>query len=227
METSDGVPENLKARLKDSYDAIAEKYTAWAASTADIRVGYLDKLLALLAPAHKDILEIGCGAGIPTTERLLAHSPDFCVTANDLSSSQIALGKARLKEVASDADADRVKWIEGDMMALGFTEASFDVVLGFYTIQHLPCEEQVSMIGKIIKWLRPGGFMLMNFPAEEYEHAVMTGWMGDKGWIFHSGLGTARYKKLVTDAGMEVMLSEVKQDNVKAQFLWVIARKPH
>lgn len=224
MEAPDSIPENLKARLKDSYDAIAEKYTAWATKTADIRVGYLDKLLALLSPAHNDILEVGCGAGIPTTERLLAHSPSLRVTANDLSSSQIALGKARLVDIAGDTD--RVTWIEGDMMALDFAEANFDVILGFYTIQHLPREEQVTMIEKIVKWLRPGGFILINFPAENYEHAVMTGWMGEKGWIFHSGWGTDMYRALVKEAGMEVILSEVKQDNVKAQFLWVIAKKP-
>lgn len=222
MEPNTSVPENLKARLKDSYDAIAVTYTDWATKTADIRVSYLDKLLALLPPDHNDILEIGCGAGIPTTERLLAHSPGIRITANDLSSSQIALGKARLSEIAGAGD--RVTWVEGDMTALDYPDGSFDVVLGFYTIMHLPRDEQTVILGKIVKWLRPGGYLLMNFPAEEKENVVMTGWMGEKGWVYLSGRGADQYRDLVKETGLEVVLDEVRQDNVKAEFLRILAR---
>ncbi|CAN8097926.1 unnamed protein product [Discula destructiva] len=225
MEHPSVVPENLKARLKDSYDAIAEKYTAWATKTADIRIALIDKLLEMLPPTHTEVLEIGCGAGIPTTEKLLAHNPSFRITANDLSSSQIALGKARLNDVAADG-AGRVKWAEGDMMGLDFEDASFDIVLGFYTIQHLPREEQTVILERIVKWLRPGGYMLINFPAAENENVVMTGWMGPEGWVYHSGWGTTKYRELVKGMGLNVVLDEVKEDNVKAEFLWIIAKKP-
>lgn len=224
MEKSSAVPENLKGRLKESYDAIADKYTAWAMKNADIRIGYLETLLGLLRD-HRDVLEIGCGAGIPTTEKLLAHSASFRITANDLSSSQIALGKARL-EVITATGADRVKWVEGDMMGLEFTEGSFDVVLGFYAIQHLPREEQVVMLGNVAKWLRPGGYMLINFPAEEDENVVMTGWMGPEGWMYRSAWGTEKYRELVKEMGLDLVLDEVRKDNVKAEFLWIIAKKP-
>ncbi|KUI70005.1 Sterol 24-C-methyltransferase [Cytospora mali] len=220
----DSVPENLKARLKDSYDAIAERYTEWSIRNSDIRVGYLDKLLALLSPSHNDILEIGCGAGIPTTEKLLAHSPGVRITANDLSSSQIALGKKRLGDDVVGG-GDRVTWIEGDMMQLDCPERSFDVVLGFYTIQHLPRDEQRVMICRVAKWLKPGGYMLINFPAQEDENVVMTGWMGEKGWVYHSGWGIEKYRQLVKETGLELVLDEVKQDNVKAEFLWIIGKK--
>lgn len=152
MEEPTTVPKNLKARLKDSYDTIADKYTHWATANADIRVGYLDTMLGLLPSTYREFLEIGCGTGIPTTEKLLAYNSSFCITANDLSTSQIALGKARLEEVASGG-AERVTWVEGDMMELEFPKSSFDAVLGFYTIQHLPREEQVVMLGRIVKWL--------------------------------------------------------------------------
>lgn len=228
IEAASAVPENLKARLRDSYDAIAEDYTAWSTRTADVRLGYLHKLLALLSPAHDDVLEIGCGAGIPTTETLLAHGPALRITANDLSSSQIALGKASLEKVAgAGAGAgDRVAWVHGDMLGLDFPDGSFDVVLGFYTIQHLPREEQTTMLGRIARWLRPGGYMLINFPAEEDEHVVMTGWMGERGWVYMSAWGPEKYRSLVEETGLQVVLDEVRQDNVKAEFLWIIARKP-
>lgn len=225
LETPDGVPDNLKSRLKESYDAIAETYTQWSIRTADIRVGYLDRLLALLSPSQRDILEVGCGAGVPTTERLLAHTPGLHITANDLSSSQIALGKKRLTENAGSG-VDRVMWAEGDMMRLDFPAAAFDVVLGFYTLQHLPRDEQSVMICRMAKWLKPGGYMLINLPAAEDENVVMTGWMGEKGWVYYSAWGAERYRQMVMETGLELILDEVKQDNVKAEFLWIIGKKP-
>lgn len=227
------IPENLKARLKASYDAIAAPYTAWAAKKADIRVSYLATLLSQLPPTHTSVLELGTGAGIPTLEILLAHNNNnnnnkFRVTANELSPAQIALGKARLAEVGvgGEEGEGRVRWVEGDMMGLEFAAGMFDVVLGFYTIQHLPREEQVVMLGRVVEWLRPGGYFLMNFPAEESENVVMTGWMGPEGWMYRSGWGTEKYRELVKGLGLEVLLDEVREDNVKAEFLWIIAKKP-
>ncbi|KAG8169910.1 hypothetical protein KVR01_000655 [Diaporthe batatas] len=220
-----GVPDNLKSRLEDSYDAIAESYTAWSTKGAAIRLSYLDSLLDLLTPSHRDILEVGCGAGIPTTERLLARGPQFRITANDLSSAQIKLGKQRLDHVCG-GDSDRVTWLQGDIMGLCLPPDSFDVVLGFYCIQHLPRDEQVVMIRNLSGWLRPGGYMLFNFPAEANENVVMTGWMGEKGWVYHSGWDANHYRQLLRNAGLHLVLDEVRGDNVKAEFLWVIAKKP-
>lgn len=81
-----------------------------------------------------------------TTEKLLAHSSGFRITAKDLSSSQIALGKKRLDEEVG-CGADQVTWVEGDMMRLGFSTYTLDDVLGFYTIQHLPSVEQAWFAG--------------------------------------------------------------------------------
>lgn len=219
------VPENLKSRLRDSYDAIAEDYTSWSIKGAAIRLSYLNRLLELLSPSHRDILEVGCGAGIPTTEKLLAQDPRFRITANDLSSAQIELGKKRLDAVCS-GDAERVAWVQGDMLGLDFPDATFDVVLGFYCIQHLPRDEQVVMMRKVAAWLRPGGYLLMSFPAEESENVVMTGWMGEKGWVYYSGWDTDKYRQLLREAGLHLVLDEVKQDNVKADFLWIIGKRP-
>lgn len=224
MERPSAVPDNLKARLKDSYDAIAEKYTVWVTKNSNIRLQYLEKLLALLSTTQNEILELGCGAGIPTFEKLLAHRPHFRIMGNDLSSAQIALGKARLEDVVSDTD--RIKWIEGDMMSLDFADGSFDVILGFYTIQHLPREEQVVILDNIVHWLKPGGYILINFPADEEANVVMEGWMAPEGWVYYSGWSVEKYRQLLTGLKLEVVLDEVKQDNVKAEFLWVIAKKP-
>lgn len=224
-EDQTSVPENLKSRLRDSYNFIAEAYTSWSIDGAAIRVSYLDKLLELLSPSHRDVLDVGSGAGIPTTEKLLARDPRFRITANDLSPRSIELGKKRL-DLVCYRDVHRVTWLQGDMMSLDYPDASFDVVLGFYCIQHLPRDEQAVMIRKIVAWLRPGGYMLFSFPAQDNANVVMTGWMGEKGWVYHSGWRADRYRQLLREAGLQLVLDEVRRDNVKADFLWIIAKKP-
>lgn len=121
---------------------------------------------------------------------------------------------------------DRVSWLEEDMMDLDLPAGSFDVVLGFYTIQHLPRQEQTVLLMRVAEWLRPGGYMLMNLPAEENEHVVMNGWMGPEGSVYDIGWGVARYRELVKEIGLELVLGEAQADSVRAEFLWVMARKP-
>lgn len=215
QDTSD----DLKARVKASYDAIAPEYNAWTVKNSDFRAVYLDKLLPLLPKENANVLELGCGAGVPVVERLLATPSITSVTANDLSSAQIALGKAKL-------DTDRVTWVESDMMSLDFPPASFDAVLGFYSVIHLPREEQTQLLAKVVEWLKPGGHILINFSAEAMDAAVEEKWLHEKGWMFWSGWGADASLEQVRNTGLEVLVNEVTKDSVDASFLWVIARKP-
>ncbi|KAK3944367.1 S-adenosyl-L-methionine-dependent methyltransferase [Diplogelasinospora grovesii] len=229
-EATADVPLDLKSRLKESYDAIAPVHNAWTAQHASLRIAYLDKLIHLLSTAPRDkaeplqVLELGCGAGIPVTEKLLSgpNGLTFHVTANDLSSAQLALAKERIPD-------DGVIWVEGDMMDLKFAEHSFDVILGFYSLIHLPREEQELLLERIARWLKPGGYMLANFSAEAMAGVVMSKWLHqEKGWMYWSGWGAeVSLEKVRAVGGLEVVLGEVSaEDGVDASFLWVIARAP-
>ena len=74
------------------------------------------------------------------------------------------------------------------MLALDFTPAAFDAVVGMYSIIHLPRAEQVEMLRKIVTWLKPGGWLLANFAAEEMAGTEISNWLEEeKGWMFCSG----------------------------------------
>ncbi|KAK0624093.1 S-adenosyl-L-methionine-dependent methyltransferase [Immersiella caudata] len=220
------IPSNLKSRLKASYDTIAPTYNAWTAQHFSVRLTYLNHLLDLLPPSPPTTplraLELGCGAGIPITSTLLSspRSIPFHVTANDLSSTQIALGKESL-----GSDPAKVEWLESDMMSLSFPPASFDVIIALYSVIHLPRDEQLQMIKRIGEWLKPGGVVLINFGEEESKGEVSEGWLGEEGWMYWSGWGKERYLKEVEGVGVEVVKGEVTEgDGVDARFLWVVGR---
>lgn len=201
---------------------MAGVYNTWTVPHSGSRMKYLDQLLELLprSPDAKiSILELGCGAGIPVSEKLLSD-PRIHLTGNDISTTQINLAKASL-------GTERADWVEGDMMALEFPDGSLDAVLGFYSIIHLPREEQAAMLQKIATWLKPGGAMLANFSSQATEGVVMDKWLGDdKGWMFWSGWGTDAVLQKTKEVGLEIVNQEVAQDVGDAEFVWVIAKKP-
>lgn len=228
MATSDPLPADLKDRMKNSYDAIAHTYNAKLGTDLDhIRLDYLNRLLGLLKDTGKDevqVLELGCGAGIPTTKTLLDNEkPSIRMTANDMSTVQLDLARQHLSD---HVQSEKVTLIPGDMLALDFPSHSFDAVMGFYSIIHLPRDEQVVLMKKIAGWLKPGGYLLANFAEEEKEVNVMENWLGEeKGWTFWSAWGAEKSAKMVEEGGFEVLVKETRESEVDATFLWVIGRK--
>ncbi|EXJ84261.1 hypothetical protein A1O3_04928 [Capronia epimyces CBS 606.96] len=221
-------PTDLKSRMKASYDAIAPRYNEWTIPHSTTRLHYLNQLLGRLpitTTVPVSVLELGCGYGVPVTQELLSH-PNFSVTANDISSAQLALARARLLPDPPGPGHGQLTLLEGDMLALDFTPATFDAVVGMYSIIHLPRSEQVDMLSKIVAWLKPGGWLLANFAAEELPEREVQNWLEEeKGWMFWSGWGSQGTMEKVREAGLEVVVQETVEDAVDVKFLWILARK--
>jgi SAM-dependent methyltransferase len=216
----------MKVRLKDAYDAVADKYNAVFTRPDDpVRIRYLNILLSHLqtdAGGMVKILELGCGAGVPATKHLLdVKEPVIHVTGNDLSTSQLDLARRNLLGYA-----DRLTLAEGDMFALSFPDRSFDAVTGFYSIIHLPREEQTQLVKKIASWLKPGGLLLANFAVDISKATVMERWLDEeKGWMYWSSWGEAGSVKMLEEAGLEILFRETKQITGDANFVWLLARQ--
>jgi ubiquinone/menaquinone biosynthesis C-methylase UbiE len=218
----------LKENVRKAYDNIAVEYAEWTKPSYPTRVGYLQKLLACLpaSPVEKSVLELGCGSGQPCTT-ILASNPSLKVTANDISPVQLALAAQHLP-------SKNVSLIEGDMMELSFEDHSFDAVIAMYSIIHLPREEQVTLLERIYKWLKPGAFFLANFSAgPEFERSFDKHWLdGTDGEVFWSSWGEERTCEILSSIGFELVLREVvvdteeeKGEGKEVPFLWLLGRK--
>jgi ubiquinone/menaquinone biosynthesis C-methylase UbiE len=142
--------------VEAGYDQIAPRYLEWATSHsyASSRLLYTQKLLILL-PNPSKILELGCGAGVPCTQ-LLAQSHH--VTGNDISAAQIELARKHVPNA---------EFVKEDMMSLEFEKGRFGAVAAFYSVIHLPREEQGVMLRRIWGWLEDEGYLLMNLGARD------------------------------------------------------------
>jgi ubiquinone/menaquinone biosynthesis C-methylase UbiE len=226
MSNAPIVPDNLKARMKESYDAIAEQYASKFTKADDpVRLNYIRHLFKHVKASGKgvvNVLELGCGSGIPATKFMLRNDqPTFHVIGNDISSAQLDYARSNLAEFGG-----RVTLVEGDMLSLEFPDATFDAVTGFYSVIHLPREEQTQLMRKIAAWLKPDGLFLANFGVEERATIEDDRWLAhEKGWMFWSGWGKEGSLKMVEEAGLQVLLKEVLEDVGDATFLWVLAKK--
>jgi ubiquinone/menaquinone biosynthesis C-methylase UbiE len=226
MESSS---QQIRDNVRRAYDDIAERYLAWAHSPHNnIRLSYLELVLAPLRDdaAEKHVLELGCGAGVPCTQAL-ASQGNIRVTANDISSAQIALARERLPASSS------VTLLEADMMDLAFADRQFDAVIAMYSIIHLPRDDQITMVRRIARWLKPGGWFLANFAATAAESITDAHWLGGKeGTMYWSAWDADKTCSILVDAGFEITTRDINQETEDdgngarvIPFLWTVARK--
>ena len=112
--------------------------------------------LAALAPhplEGAETLVVGCGRGVDI-EIAFETMRSFRVTAIDLDERQVARARARLEGTRGD----RLRLEVGDVSAMPFADASFDLVLDFGIIHHVPVWQRA--VGEISRVLRPGGQFL-------------------------------------------------------------------
>lgn len=117
------------------------------ARTAENSAAYL---LPHLAP-RMDLLDVGCGPGTITVDLARLVAPGR-VVGIDRAASIVA-------DAAAHATAEHVDatFEEGDVYALRFPDASFDVVHAHQVLQHLA--DPVAALREMRRVLRPGGIV--------------------------------------------------------------------
>ena len=162
---------------------------------------------------------------MPTTQTIAAHEKRLRVTGIDISNVQVELAREHVK--APEGDEGRVVFVHGDMMKLEYPEGSFDAVLAFYSIFHLPQEEQAPMVGRMVGWLKPGGYLLLNMRTEEGDF-MSEDWMGAR--MFSSGIGVEGNRRAFVERGkgLKILADEIATELVggfEEKFHWVLAVK--
>jgi len=201
--------------VAEGYDRIADEYCAWASqSRPEERAKYTSVLLEEL-PAGAEVLELGCGVGLPTTRQLAER---FAVTGINISARHVALARQ---------NAPTARIIQGDMTQLDFAPASFDAVAAFYSIIHAPRHEQPGLLRNIAAWLRAGGLLVATLSAHSTEAAIEKDWLGAP--MYWSGFDSRTNIRLIEEAGLHVVSAEeetAEEFGKPITFLWVIAKKP-
>jgi SAM-dependent methyltransferase len=203
-------PKEVVAR---GYDAIALRYAEWAGRVSSPALEWLRDLDARL-PDNADVLELGCGRGVPGTRQLARRHR---VTGVDISAVQIELARHHVPEAS---------FVHTDALELEVAPGSFDAVVALYFFGHVPLDEQRELIGRIALWLRDGGLLLATFGAGEPGEEVDADWLGAP--MYFASLGGGSYLPLLRDLGFELLREEVvvqqEPGHGGVAFHWVLAR---
>lgn len=194
------------------YDAHGEKYleTYVEGVADDPRLHHL-ALLQERLPDGADVLDLGCGAGIPVTAALAARHR---VLGVDLSAGQIA--RARRNVPAAG-------FRKADITALDLPAASFDAVTACYAFNHLPQGTQPAVLHAIARWLRPGGLLLAAFGTSGSPGAVWD-FLGAE--VYFAGHTAEDNRRHLADAGFTLLHDATPPRPDGETWQWVLAAAP-
>ncbi|MET3986927.1 class I SAM-dependent methyltransferase [Streptomyces sp. PvR034] len=128
--------EDPKELVRRGYDALSLRYDqAYGAETKyQPWIGELSGRI----PAGGTVLDLGCGSGVPVACALATAG--HRVTGVDISEVQIR----RARELVPQAE-----FIRADATVVDFPPASFDAVVSFYALIHIPLDEQLPLLRKV------------------------------------------------------------------------------
>jgi SAM-dependent methyltransferase len=203
-----------KRIVQAGYDEMAERYLAWGEKIeGDPRGRFTERFVALL-PTPGRVLELGCGAGVPSTQALAQR---FEVVGVDISEAQL---KRARKNVPN------AKFVHADLAEAQFSSQSFDGVAAFYSLSHVPRDEHAALFGRIFEWLKPGGVFLASLGVGG-ESDSTGDWLGVP--MFFSSHSAAENRALLETAGFDLPVDEIvsmKEPEQEVSFEWVIGVRP-
>ena len=202
---------DFKETVKSGYNQIANQYlAARTIDSEDVRL--LGDFIELLS-SDAEVLDAGCGAGIPISKILAEH---FDVTGVDFSEAQIELAKQNVPNA---------KFICEDMTALNFSDATFDGICSYYAIIHIPREEHQSLLVNFHRMLKTGGMVLLCLGAQNLIDDIDENYLGAR--MYWSHYDSETYLKMLKSGGFAIMWARYIKDSTceGAGHLFVLAQK--
>ena len=187
MKPADDPKVDYRRLVREGYDRCAPAFAA--ARAADEQPG-LELLLPRLAPGSR-VLDLGCGPGVPVAARL---AREHAVTGVDFSSAQLRLARANVPSA---------RFVESDLMAVDFAPASFDAIVSFYAIFHLPREEHEELFRRVERWLEPGGHLLASVTHFREDAYTEDDFFGVR--MYWSNWSREDYERMLLKLGFELL----------------------
>lgn len=192
--------------VRDSYDRMANKYLSERGRLKTAK--YVHQLIKYL-PNNSNILDLGCGAGVPVDDILIKTG--HMVTGIDISTQQIKLARK---------NCPRGDYLISDIADLKKGEYSVGAVVCFYTLFHLPRTDHKKMISIMHSFLQKNGMLLITMGDREFEgeHKMHNEDM------WSSQFGTVKNAQLVNAAGFEILMNEIDKSGGERHQI-IMARK--
>ena len=199
-----------KEIVRKGYNIVAEKYTSKRFDDLT-EMNFLPEF-ANYIPKGGKVLDLGCGAGIPFTRYL---SDRFNVTGIDISPKQIELACKNVPNAT---------FLCEDMTNMNFLDAEFHGVLAYYSIIHVPRNEQKSLFQDIYRILKINGVILISLHSTDDPESIYDDFFDAK--MYWSGFDAKTNIEILEKVGFHIIWTKLVDDSLgDSKHLFVFAQK--
>lgn len=191
--------------VRRGYDKIAGEYQAKRHIFDNRKL--LNKFSDYL-PKNAIILDAGCGAGEPCANTLIQRG--FEIVGVDFSKSMLKMAKKNVLEAYL---------VNGDMTSIGFRDDTFNGLIAFYSIIHVPREMHFPLFQSFHRILKPNAIMLICIGPDKWEG--VDEYFGIK--MFWSHFSSEKSLKILEKAGIEIISNELLIIGGERQS-WILGR---
>ncbi|MCA1596896.1 MAG: class I SAM-dependent methyltransferase [Chloroflexi bacterium] len=177
--------------VREGYDAISQAYRSDTFELENSGYQPFVEEFEIYVTDGGRVLDLGCGCGAPVAKRL---SKKYQVTGIDVSPVQIARAKRNVPAA---------RFLCGDMTELDFEPASFDAIVSFYAVIHVPLELQPALFQKLARWLTPGGHLMITVGGTEWT-GTEPEWHGAEMYWSHADRHV--YRRWLEDLGFTILM---------------------
>lgn len=158
------------------------------------------------------ILDLGCGTGEPYDRYLVENQCDL--TGVDFCDKHISLAQEHFGGASA-------KFIKGDFTKIDFPEPTYDGIVFFYSLYHLPRNKHLDMLMKAKAYLSYGGSILLTIRQEDSGNIkYRDNFCGHPMVWSHYDYST--FKSIVRRAGLSITNSQIERHpNNKDTHLWI------
>jgi ubiquinone/menaquinone biosynthesis C-methylase UbiE len=195
--------------VREGYDRIAKKYLEKRHTNLP-EMKLLPQFVKEIPKGGK-VLDIGCGAGVPFTKYLAER---FNVIGVDISKQQIALASQLVPNAT---------FYQKDMKTLDFPDNSFDGILSYYAIFHVPRNDHLMIFENIFRMLKKTGVALLCLGTET-DTGSYSNFLGEK--MFFSSLDYDTNLQYLEQTGFVISWKKLVSDSLgEGSHLFVLLKK--
>jgi SAM-dependent methyltransferase len=200
--------------LRDTYDAIAERWHEAACSAVKHRPG-LEVLIRDVSSGAR-VLDVGCGTGLVARQLVLAG---MHVTGIDFSEGMLQIARRECPEG---------RFLQMDLANIAEMDEVFDVVCAVAVLLHRPRAELVATLRVFGEKLTEKGRLYVAVkekrPDRGDEEVVTEDHLGTRIERFFSFYTREEIEEAFTQAGFDVLFSDVVPSG-RARWIEVVGRK--
>jgi len=199
--------------VRAGYDRATARYRALEHDSAPWpRTEWIAELTKTLRPGAA-ILDLGCAAGVPVAAELASQ---YRVTGLDISPEHIQQAARNVPDA---------EFVCADARTFTFPAGHFDAIITLYMFDHIPRDEYGALLGRLCRWLRPDGLLLLSTEDRD-EPGIVEEWLGvDMYFSMHSADVT---RQLVRAAGFDIEKTALRtqtEGQTDLPYTWILARK--